>query len=274
MPMMLAAPLTPAAIVAAKVAAAAVVATAQALLLLPLVWVLGLGSPPAWALVALPAAVLLTALAVAAIGMAIAARLQSTENFAGVMNFVLFPMFFLSGSLYPVSLLPDWLQVFVKVNPLTYGVDLIRHILLAAAPPPHVVGAEVGIRADTTVNGLWREERSCLDLLRAGTAATVSLQPDPPAQPRSGVKCADELCSRRYPRSPVPEHRPPPAPDRRLGGAADCAGVTGCCFPRARPMGGSIAAAFQSSRPYEAALDHLRRSEPAIAYVRKSLKPE
>ncbi|MDP8970998.1 MAG: ABC transporter permease [Actinomycetota bacterium] len=136
MRMLMAAPLTPPIIVAAKVAAAGLVSTAHALLLLPLVWVLGL-RPPAWTLVALPAAVLLTALALAAIGMVIASRLRSIENFAAVMNFVLFPMFFLSGALYPVSLLPSWLQAVVKINPLTYGIDLIRQILHVGAERSH-----------------------------------------------------------------------------------------------------------------------------------------
>lgn len=132
MRMMLAAPLTPSVIVTAKIAAAGLVSTAQALLLLPLVWVLGL-RPPAWTLVALPAAVLLMALALAAVGMVVASRLRSIENFAAVMNFVLFPMFFLSGALYPVSVLPGWLQAVVTVNPLTYGIDLVRQVLHAGA---------------------------------------------------------------------------------------------------------------------------------------------
>ena len=49
------------------------------------------------------------------------------NNFAAIMNFVIFPVFFLSGSLYPVSKLPDPLGILAKLNPYTYGVDLLKH---------------------------------------------------------------------------------------------------------------------------------------------------
>jgi ABC-2 type transport system permease protein len=46
------------------------------------------------------------------------------------MNFIIMPMFFLSGAMYPVNKLPDILQVITRVNPLTYGVDALKHVLL------------------------------------------------------------------------------------------------------------------------------------------------
>jgi ABC-2 type transport system permease protein len=45
------------------------------------------------------------------------------------MNFIIMPMFFLSGAMYPVKLLPEILQIVSKMNPLTYGIDAIKHIL-------------------------------------------------------------------------------------------------------------------------------------------------
>jgi len=63
--------------------------------------------------------------------MLVASRIRKLENFAVAMNFVIFPMFFLSGALYPTEKLAEWLQPLVRLNPLTYGVDLMRHTLLA-----------------------------------------------------------------------------------------------------------------------------------------------
>ncbi|HVH68485.1 MAG TPA: ABC transporter permease [Gemmatimonadales bacterium] len=56
---------------------------------------------------------------------------HSIENFAGVMNFVVFPMLFLSGALYPVRHLGPALSLIAYLNPLAYGVDLLKHALLA-----------------------------------------------------------------------------------------------------------------------------------------------
>jgi ABC-2 type transport system permease protein len=77
------------------------------------------------------AAIVLSGLALGALGLVLAATMRSIENFAGVMNFVVFPMLFLSGALYPVRRLGPWLHVLVHVNPLAYGVDLLKHALLA-----------------------------------------------------------------------------------------------------------------------------------------------
>jgi ABC-2 type transport system permease protein len=59
----------------------------------------------------------------------IAARLRSVENFAGIINVVLFPLLFLSGALYPTVGLPPVLLLLARANPLTYAVDLLRHAL-------------------------------------------------------------------------------------------------------------------------------------------------
>ena len=79
-------------------------------------------------------AALLTGLALSSLGMLVASRMKRLENFAVVMNFVIFPMFFLSGALYLTNDLPDYLQPLVRFNPLTYGVDLMRHAMLSQEP--------------------------------------------------------------------------------------------------------------------------------------------
>jgi ABC-2 type transport system permease protein len=69
----------------------------------------------------------------AALGLIVAARLRSVENFAGVINVVLFPLLFVSGALYPTAGMPRALRALARVNPVTYAVDLMRHAMGQAA---------------------------------------------------------------------------------------------------------------------------------------------
>ncbi|PYP55290.1 MAG: ABC transporter [Gemmatimonadetes bacterium] len=130
--MVLVAPIRRGTIALGKALGATVLGTTQAVvvaaLLLPLVH---LRPSIAGALLA-AVAVVLSSLAMGALGLALAASIRSLENFAGVMNFVVFPMLFLSGALYPVRHLGPVLRLVAYVNPLAYGVDLLKHALLGA----------------------------------------------------------------------------------------------------------------------------------------------
>jgi ABC-2 type transport system permease protein len=80
----------------------------------------------------------------AVLGLLVAARLRSVENFAGIINVVLFPLLFLSGALYPTDTMPPALRALARANPITYAVDLVRHALgqpaeAAALPAAAVV---------------------------------------------------------------------------------------------------------------------------------------
>ncbi len=129
--MLLVAPIRRSTITLGKALGATGLGTAQALvvgvILLPAVrlWPGGAGL-----LLAL-AALAVSSLALGALGLVLAATMRSMENFAGVMNFVVFPMLFLSGALYPVRRLGPALRALVYLNPLAYGVDLLKHALLA-----------------------------------------------------------------------------------------------------------------------------------------------
>jgi ABC-2 type transport system permease protein len=72
----------------------------------------------------------LIAFSITSIGIIFAVRMRTMEGFQMVMNFFLFPMFLLSGALFPIKGLPAWLSLLVKLNPLTYGVDLLRQTLI------------------------------------------------------------------------------------------------------------------------------------------------
>jgi ABC-2 type transport system permease protein len=130
MRMLMIAPVPRGAIVVGKVLAATLMGAAFAVVLTPLAWVFDIHFSFAdW--LRFLGATLLCALALASLGMLVASRIRKLENFAVAMNFVIFPMFFLSGALYPTEKLAAWLQPLVRLNPLTYGVDLMRHYLLA-----------------------------------------------------------------------------------------------------------------------------------------------
>lgn len=62
-----------------------------------------------------------------AFGIAIASRMEDMTGFQLIMNFVIFPIFGLSGALFPISSLPDWLAPITMFDPLTYGVEGIRY---------------------------------------------------------------------------------------------------------------------------------------------------
>jgi len=64
------------------------------------------------------------------IGLIIGSFMESTEGFGLISGFVAFPLFFLSGALFPLSNLPAWLYAITVVNPVTYGVDATRGLML------------------------------------------------------------------------------------------------------------------------------------------------
>lgn len=69
----------------------------------------------------------------AALGIAIASRMEDMHGFQLIMNFVIFPIFGLSGALFPIESLPGWVIPLTLVNPLTYGVEGIRYGLLGTS---------------------------------------------------------------------------------------------------------------------------------------------
>ena len=78
----------------------------------------------------------LVSFCITSIGILIAARLTSFDGFNIIMNFLVMPMFFLSGAMYPVSSMPPALRQLTHLNPLTYGIDAFKHVLLRDSSPP------------------------------------------------------------------------------------------------------------------------------------------
>jgi ABC-2 type transport system permease protein len=73
---------------------------------------------------------LITTVGLVSIGLIIGSQMESPEGFQLIISFVIFPLFFLSGSLFPITNLPKWLAPFIFINPVTYAVDGIRGVLI------------------------------------------------------------------------------------------------------------------------------------------------
>jgi len=87
-------------------------------------------------LAAIPLALLfmfLIAILFTAIGIAIASKMDDMHAFPLIMNFILMPLFFLSGALFPLDNLPKAMDFIVKINPLSYGIDGVRGALTGAS---------------------------------------------------------------------------------------------------------------------------------------------
>jgi ABC-2 type transport system permease protein len=87
-------------------------------------------------IVGLPLAVLamfLIATMFTALGTAIASKLQDMQGFQLIINFLVMPLFFLSGALFPLQGLPSGLAVVTRLDPLTYGVDALRGLLVGTS---------------------------------------------------------------------------------------------------------------------------------------------
>lgn len=114
-----------------KLLSAAAVSTIQSYLMLAIALLVGVNIPFDGLLAALPI-IFMAAYALALIGLLLASTVSGMENFAGVMNFVIFPALFLSSSLYPLWQLEEssellyWISAF---NPFTYLVESIRFAL-------------------------------------------------------------------------------------------------------------------------------------------------
>jgi ABC-2 type transport system permease protein len=114
-----------------KLLASTAVSILQVYTYLFVAWLWGV-EPPPWGYLAVLPTLALTGMMFGALGMLLSSVIRQLENFAGVMNFVIFPMFFASSALYPLWLVQQSSPVVYSVcrlNPFTYAVELIRFTL-------------------------------------------------------------------------------------------------------------------------------------------------
>lgn len=114
-----------------KLLASVAVSLFQVYAFLAIAWAWEVEPPALGYLAALPA-LILSGLMFGALGLLLSSVIRQLENFAGVMNFVIFPMFFASTALYPLWRLEEssvTLATIAAWNPFSHGVELIRHAL-------------------------------------------------------------------------------------------------------------------------------------------------
>jgi ABC-2 type transport system permease protein len=81
-------------------------------------------------LVAIVILILLLSFALTSLGLTLGSYMESLEGFQLIVSFVVFPLYFLSGALFPLNNLPTWLSILTAVDPATYAVDALRNTML------------------------------------------------------------------------------------------------------------------------------------------------
>ena len=115
-------------------------------------------------LLMLPVAALfifLVAILFTSLGIAVASKLEDMQGFQLIMNFLVMPIFFLSGALFPLEGLPKVMEIITNLDPLTYGIDGLRHSLINAGKFGLAIDLAVitGITAVLLVIGSYLFER-------------------------------------------------------------------------------------------------------------------
>ncbi|MGH9555204.1 MAG: ABC transporter permease [Terriglobales bacterium] len=127
----LVAPIHRSVIVLGKVLGGATLSTLQGLIFLAFAPLVG-AHFTAESLALVVVVVVLVSFALTALGFSVAWRLDSTQGFHAIINLFLIPLWLLSGALFPASGASGWIRLVMQVNPLTYGVELLRRALFPA----------------------------------------------------------------------------------------------------------------------------------------------
>jgi ABC-2 type transport system permease protein len=123
----------------------ATVASAQGVLVLLIAMLAGF-HPVSW-LGVIPAIIMmfLIALLFSSLGIMVASLLKDMQGFQLIMNFLVMPLFFLSGALFPLNNVPSALLIVAKCDPLSYGVDALRYFLIGTSTFP--LALDIGVLA-------------------------------------------------------------------------------------------------------------------------------
>jgi len=107
----------------------------QAMILLAIGAAIGIPFTPLSVMQAV-AVILLLSFGLTSLGLALGSYMYSLEGFQMIVSFVVFPLFFLSGALFPLDNLPPWLYVLTAADPATYGVSALRGTMLGVGGDP------------------------------------------------------------------------------------------------------------------------------------------
>jgi ABC-2 type transport system permease protein len=141
----LVAPVSRASIVVGKCLGGATIATFQGILFLCLAWFAHVPYNPV-VIFGLIGMLLLLSFTLTAFGVMMAARIRQFQAFMALNQMIAMPLFFLSGALYPLTGLPAWLTVLTRLDPLTYIVGPMRHLVFSHLSVPPYVAAAINSR--------------------------------------------------------------------------------------------------------------------------------
>lgn len=145
-----------AALVMGKALSAGVRALSQALIIYTLAFVLGVEIN--WnplALLGVVLVVFLGAAIFATFSLIVACVVKTRERFMGIGQVLTMPLFFASSAIYPISIMPVWLQAIAVANPLTYLVDALRSLMLAGDLDAGRVGVDIAVLFGVMVVMVW-----------------------------------------------------------------------------------------------------------------------
>lgn len=134
----LVAPIDRSAVAIGKALGGATQAMIQGLVLLILAPFIGIKLTLISVLLLIPLTFVL-AFALSSLGVAIASKMRSMQGFQMIMTFLMMPMFFLSGALFPLQGLPAWMDVLTRLDPAAYGMDPLRRVVLSPVLPSEIL---------------------------------------------------------------------------------------------------------------------------------------
>jgi ABC-2 type transport system permease protein len=147
---MLVAPVPSWSIALGKVISGATIASLQGSIMLLLAPFVGIDLSLTM-LVQLIPTMFLVSFSMTGLGVLVATRLKTMQGFQMIMNFIMMPMFFLSGAMFQLTSAPRWMNMLARINPLTYGVDAMRAIMLEDVPSRLPLMADITIMMVITV---------------------------------------------------------------------------------------------------------------------------
>ncbi|QHS23176.1 ABC transporter permease [Virgibacillus sp. MSP4-1] len=141
-------PISRVSIAVGKMLGSATVATIQGVMLFLLIPLLGL-SYDVMALIQVIPFMFLLGCALSSLGLLFASLINSTQGFQLTVQILVMPMIFLSGALFPISNMPAWMDFIVKINPVTYGVDVMKKVMVdienLSAPVLDAMGLNISL---------------------------------------------------------------------------------------------------------------------------------
>jgi ABC-2 type transport system permease protein len=155
---MLVAPVSTTSILVGKAVGGSTVATLQCVLLLALAGLVGVPYDPLMFLELL-VLIFLMAFMICSLGLMLAARLRQVQTAMPMVQLIITPLMFLSGALFPLGNLPTWLTVLTHLNPMTYAVEPLRHVVFARldASPADLARFDPGIHWGSYLVPTWLE---------------------------------------------------------------------------------------------------------------------